>query len=99
MAMHKRASWGNRIGMMVIATVVAVLILVLLVRSHSLKQKIAYYHSANVTLEEQIQAQKERSTELDALPSYIESDEYIEKVAREKFGLIYPDETIIKPEG
>ena len=49
--------------------------------------------------EEQIQAQKERSTELDALPAYIESDEYIEKVAREKFGLIYPDETVIKPEG
>ena len=28
----------------------------------------------------------------------MKTDEYIEKVARDKLGLIYPDEILIKPE-
>jgi len=43
-----------------------------------LKQDIEYYTAANVALEKQIEALK--------------SDEYIEKVAREKLGLVRPGE-------
>lgn len=98
MVTKERASLGNRIGMMVVAAAVFVLIVVMLYRSYGMKQKISYYQRENAALEEQIVAQKERSSELDRLPEYIRSDEYVEKVAREKFGLVYPEETVIRPE-
>ena len=98
MVTKERASLGNRIGMMVVAAAVFVLIVVMLYRSYGMKQKISYYQRENAALEEQIVAQKERSSELDRLSEYIRSDEYVEKVAREKFGLVYPEETVIRPE-
>ena len=36
--------------------------------------------------------------EINGLEEYMKTDEYIEKVARDKLGLIYPDEILIKPE-
>ena len=95
---RRRASSGNRIGMAVIATVVCILIGVLLVRSFRLKKKISVYQAAAVTLGEQIQEEKDRAEDIERLPLYINSNEYIEKVAREKFGLVYADEIIFKPE-
>ncbi len=94
----RRASSGNRIGMAVIATVVCLLIGVLLVQSFRLKKKISTYQAATVSLGEQIQEEKDRAEELERLPAYISSPEYIEKAAREKFGLVYEDEIIFKPQ-
>ncbi len=94
----KKASSGNRAGMVVIGAVVTLLIAVLLVQSNRLKKKIDQYQASNTVLAEQIQEEKERSAELENLPDYVRSNEYIEKVAREKFGLVYEDEIIFKPE-
>ena len=94
----KRASSGNRIGMIVIGLVVGLLIVVLLAQSIRLKKKIAQFQASNTLLAEQIQEEKDRSSELENLPDYVRSDGYIEKMAREKFGLVYEDEIIFKPE-
>ena len=94
---HKeQASRANRFGMAVIAAIVLVLIAVLLVRSHTLQTKINAYAQANEALTEQIEDEKGRAKEIETLPDYIQSDEYIEKAAREKFGLVYKDEKIFK---
>ena len=93
---RRRASAGNRIGMLVIGVAVAALIVVLIVQSVGLQEKITAYETENAKLQEQIYAEEERSSELENLPAYVASDEYIEKVAREKFGLVYPNETIFK---
>ena len=93
----RRASTSNRIGMALVAVVVLLLIAVLLMRSMTLRKKIQHYNASNTALEEQIRAEEERTQQLAALPAYVESDEYIERLAREKFGLVYEDEIIFKP--
>ena len=95
---RKPASRGNRAGMAVVALVVTVLIAVLLMQSHVLKNKISAASSSNEQLRTQILQEQGRTEELKNLPAYINSDEYIEKVAREKFGLVYKDEVIFRAE-
>ena len=93
----RRASTSNRIGMIVVATVVGLLIALLLMRSLSLQKKINTIHASNAVLEEQIKEEQERTKQLQSLPAYVNSDDYIERLAREKFGLVYEDEVIFKP--
>ncbi len=94
----RRASSSNRAGMGVIAAVVLLLIAVLLMQSIKLNHRVVSYRSSNAALESRIQEEKDRAEELKKLPEYVNSDEYIEKAAREKFGLVYSDEIIFKPE-
>ena len=94
----RRASRQNRIGMAVIAAIVLVLIAALLYQSRSLQSRINEYQASNARLEERIQEEQARTEELKLLPVYVNSDEFIEKAAREKFGLVYADEIIFKPE-
>ena len=49
-------------------------------------------------LQSQIDKAKERADEIDDLEEYVGSDSYTEEVAREKLGLVYPDEIILEPE-
>ncbi|NLK29222.1 MAG: septum formation initiator, partial [Clostridiales bacterium] len=49
-------------------------------------------------LELQIKEQEERAKEIKNLEAYVQTKRYIEDVAREKLGLVYEDEIILKPE-
>ena len=42
--------------------------------------------------------EKQRQEELEEKSVYVQTKDYIEQIAREKLGLINPDETIIRPE-
>ncbi len=95
---RRRASVSNRRGMVGIALVVLVLLSVFIVQSHKLSEKNAAFEQQIVQLQEQIELENERTKELEELPEYTKSREYIEKVAREKFGLVYEDEIIFRPE-
>ena len=94
----RKVSTGNRAGMGIIALVVGVLIVALIIQSIKLNHRIVSYRSSNAALESRIQEEKDRAEDLKNLPAYVNSDEYIEKAAREKFGLVYEDEIIFKPE-
>ena len=95
---RRRASSSNRRGMAGIAVVVAALLTVFLVQSHKLEAKNAAYEQQIAQLQEQIDLENSRTEELKKLPEYTTSREYIEKVAREKFGLVYEDEILFRPE-
>lgn len=45
-------------------------------------------------LEAQIEYEEQRADEVDALKEIVDSDEYIEKIAREKLGMIRKDEIV-----
>ncbi len=54
-------------------------------------------HSSNVRiaeLEEEIVSAEGRLLEVQDMDAFSKSDEYIERVAREKLGLVLPDETV-----
>lgn len=47
-------------------------------------------------LESMIAEEEERAKELEEYRKYIQTKKYIEEVAKEKLGLVYPDEIIFK---
>ena len=82
--------------MLLVLMVVLVMMLVVAVNNHSLKQKLAVYQEKEQSLTEQIEAEKERAEEIEEFKKYTKTKKYIEEIAREKLGLVYEDEIIIK---
>ena len=93
----RRASKSNRRGMVAIAGIVAVLLVGLLMQSQTLSRQNAAYEARKEELEQQIQDEKVRAGEIEEMEDYVDSDEYIEKIAREKLGLVYSDDIIFQP--
>ena len=94
----KKASKSNRRGMLAIAFVVLVLLIVLLVQSQKLIRKNQEYTERKETLEHEINDEEIRADEIEELNDYVDSSEFIEKIARDKLGLVYDDEIIFKAE-
>ena len=89
----------NRSGMVLIVIIIALLAIVLMVRSAALSRKNAAYAEEIQKLTEQITEEEGRTEKIEAYKEYTDSDSYVEKMAREKFGLVYPDEVIYRQEG
>ncbi len=87
----------NRTGMMMIILVVCILIIALAVKCSSLAEKNEAYADQIATLEQKITEEQGRSENIESLRNYTHTNAYIEKVAREKLGLVYPDEIIFRP--
>ena len=49
-------------------------------------------------LEGQIKEEEQRTKDLEALEKYMQTKKYMEDVAKNKLGLVYPDEILIEPE-
>lgn len=84
--------------MLAITVVVLTMALALGVKVHSMKLKEAAYLAQAQELSEQVDAERERSKDLEQYQIYVQTKEYIEKTAKEKLGLVNPDEIILKPE-
>lgn len=98
--MRKRKRHGkreNRGAMLCITAVVTVLLVSLTIQSHSLTAKNAAYEEQATRLTRQLEDEKKRTEEINGLQEYMHTDEYVEKIARDKLGLVYPDEILIKP--
>ena len=74
---------GNRMALVGIIFVVISLAVVVNFRGSSLREKDLSYQRREQSLEEE--------------RIYVQTKEYIEKVAKEKLGLVYPDEILLKP--
>lgn len=86
----------NSLAMLLVIMVVLVMMVVVAVNNHQLTQKLASYQEKEEALTEQIEAEKERTREIEEFQKYTETKKYIEDVAREKLGLVYEDEIIIQ---
>ena len=95
---RRRPSKSNRRGMFAIAAIVMVLLVGLLVQSQELAIENKQYEAKKAALEQQIKDEEIRAGEIENMEDYVESVDYIEKVAREKLGLVYEDEMIFKAE-
>ena len=100
MAKKKRAlSKSTRMGMITITFVVLLFLVAMSFKSYKLKEQNTQYISQKEELEQQIQDEELRSGEIENLKEYVNSTEYIEKVARDKLGLVYSDEILFQAEG
>lgn len=68
------------------------------VKAHFLKVEKAELAAKQEMLQKQIKSEEKRAEELEALEKYMQTKKYMEDVAREKLGLVYPDEILIEPE-
>ena len=79
-----------------ITAVVCDLMAVLLVQGSSLRGKLAANENREQELQQQIDAEQQRTEEIEDLQDYMKSDEYAEKTAREKLGLVKDGEILFK---
>ncbi len=85
--------------MFMIISVVLILVLVMAYQSYNVYSRNSVYTRQIAKLEEEIEEEQGRTRRIEDLRTYVNSDEYIEKAAREKFGLVYPDEVIFRSDG
>ena len=80
-----------------ITVVVASLAFAVNVKSTSMKKKDLEYQVKEASLIKQKTQEEERAKELEAYRVYVQTKQYIEQVAKEKLGLVNPDEILLKP--
>lgn len=85
-------------GLKIIAVAVLVLFGVITYSQIQLQEEKRALEKQKSELEEQLQTEKERSAELENQRAYMQTVRYIEDIAREVLGLVYPEDTIVRPE-
>ncbi len=88
----------NRGAFLSVAVIVLILVGVLSYRCVSLYQKNQEYVAQKAELEAELTKEQERSEELKEYESYVGTDDYIIRMAREKLGLVFKDETVFRSE-
>lgn len=91
-----RGKRQNRLGMFLVSVVVVMLLVVVSVNSVLLKQKQDTYREREAELDELIAAEEIRTTELEDLRRYTQTQAYVEEVAKEKLGLVKEGEIVFK---
>lgn len=94
----KKRITNNYLGMAVISVVVLLLLGGLAMKSHSLRNRIAYYDAQAAELKQQISDEKERTKEIDKRTEYMQTDEYAAEVARDRLGLVKDNEIVFEEE-
>ena len=88
----------NRLGLLTITVVVLLFLGGLYISSQRLEQRLQMYDIKKENLDQRIADEKERTVEIDNLKDYMKNDEYAEEVARERLGLVKPDEIVFQEE-
>nr|WP_295305414.1 septum formation initiator family protein [uncultured Blautia sp.] len=81
-----------------ISLIVLILMLSLMAQSRDLQESLAGYETRAEALSQQIEDEKARTEEIEALKEYMLTDEYTEEAAREKLGLVKENEIIFQEE-
>ena len=88
----------NRLGMFLVLMVVLILLVVVSLKSAELRQKQETYAARERVLQEQIDAEKARTEEIEEYRKYTQTKKYVEEVAKDKLGLVNEGEIIYKPD-
>ncbi len=67
------------------------------VKSASMKKKNLEYQEREAFLQQQYDQETNRAEELKEYQVYVQTKQYIEEVAKQKLGLVKPDEILLKP--
>ena len=88
----------NRLGMFLVLMVVLMLLVVVSLKSAELRQKQETYAARERVLQEQIDAEKARTEEIEEYRKYTQTKKYVEEVAKDKLGRVNEGEIIYKPD-
>ena len=88
----------HRLSVLAISGVIVVLAVTLSVASISLHKKNQNYKAQEEELKGRLEEETKRAEEIDELEEYVGTDEYVEDVAKDKLGLVYPNEILFQAE-
>ena len=88
----------NRTGMLLVTMVVLMMLVVVTVKSVELRGKKEAYEQKEMALQEEIDAEKLRTEEIEEYGKYTQTKKYVEELAKDKLGLVYEGEIIFKDE-
>jgi len=94
---RRRERLGNRMALMGITFVVFSMAVVVGVRGSALQEKNLEYQAKEESLRLQLAQEEQRAVRLEEERIYVTMDAYIEKIAKEKLGLVNQDEILLKP--
>ena len=83
-------------ALLVMGLIVGSVGITLTVRGNALNQQIQQNSLKESALEQQLEDETKRTEEIQELEQYMQSDEYIEKIAREKLGLLKENEILFR---
>lgn len=89
----------NRFSLVLAGTVAAIVLGLIVPRGWKLRTQLREYTAQKQSLEEQIASEEKRAEELEEYAKYTKTDEYVEKVAREKLGLVKKGEILFRSSG
>ena len=95
-ATKKKTDRGNKLALIGITAVVLSLAVVVNLGSANLIQKNEVYKEKEASITKQIEKEKVRSEQLAERKIYVQTKQYIEKVAEDKLGLVKPTDILIK---
>jgi cell division protein DivIC len=93
---RRKGHLRNIVGYGAMFAVVAAMIIINWVNSANLQTKLDAYDAREAELEELIEQEKDRTQEIEEKKKYMQTKQYIAEIAQEKFGLVYPDEVVLK---
>ena len=94
---NSNANWGNNLALIGITVVVLSLAVVVNFGKASLEQKDLEYQVKEQNLEKILAEEEARAAQLEEYRIYVQTKQYVEKVAKEKLGLVKKDEILLKP--
>jgi len=94
MAKKRRKKKQKSFTRTMVFTFMVFFVLVVAVSVYNQGSNLYALRQEQTAISKQIEAEKERQLELQSRQSYYESDEYIEKVAREQLGLVKSGELV-----
>ena len=92
---RKRQKQSAILGMVLAFALVMIMGAVIWSGKRTLEKQNKEYQARVAQLQEQVE---EQSDEIDEYKKYIQTKKFAEEVAKDKFGMIYPDELVFKPE-
>lgn len=97
-ARASRAARKHRSALYLVMLVVGIFLGTLVVQGIQLQKNCKELEMELGQLEEKKKSLEQEKEKIKEEEAYTKTDEYIEEMAREKFGLVYDDEIIFKPE-
>ncbi|MBQ7797226.1 MAG: septum formation initiator family protein [Lachnospiraceae bacterium] len=97
MKRKSKYSWGSRMALIGITMVVLSLAVVMNFGAASLREKDLEYQAKEQNLEKVLAEEEARAAQLEEYRVYVQTKQYVEKVAKEKLGLVKEDEILLKP--
>lgn len=93
---HRQKKSFNLMTPLILIAAVAVIAFSINLSSTDLREQEQIYLEREADLQEQIKAEQKRTEELEQQKKHVGMKQYIEEVARDRLGLIDPDEVLIK---